>query len=262
MELDLREVAYQRKLENRATLRLAKQQEMEKVWEDLFFILAGEEVFKKCPEYRDYASFEKSMRATLEAVRKQPQPPFVSPATDSIGDPFPGEVPPGGSWASLNYTPPEESIELAADFLALQDYYSSPVLRTSLEMILDLSLIKIIRTVSRLLAWAWARADTTLAPVKARKKKVLTRQTDILKAFYSLENSSLKGQTLTGLAAAIGARLISQGIKPPSSKTIIRHLQTDVRTRRNLLEFGVMKDKTGSVQKTTPKLHKRCFCRH
>lgn len=261
MELNLHEAAYQRELKDRATLRLAKQQEMRKVWEDLFFILAGEAVFKKCPDFHDYASFEKAMRATLEAVRPQ-QPPPSPPVANSPEGPLPRGLALGGPWARLDYSPPEDATKLAMDFLGLQDCYGSTVLSPSREMILDLSLLKIIRAVSRLFVVAWSRGDTTLSPLKARKQKVLARQTDILEAFYSLENNKLKKQSLTGLAAAISARLLSKGIKPPSRRTIIRYLQADARTHRDLLGLGVLKDKTGSVQETTPKPDIKVFCRH
>lgn len=47
MEFGPLEAAYRRELEERNSLRLAKQQEMRQVWADLFFILAGEAAFKK-----------------------------------------------------------------------------------------------------------------------------------------------------------------------------------------------------------------------
>jgi hypothetical protein len=53
MGLNLREAAGRRELEEGAALRLAKLEEIQQLWEDLFVIVAGEDVFKKCPEFHD-----------------------------------------------------------------------------------------------------------------------------------------------------------------------------------------------------------------
>jgi hypothetical protein len=114
-----------------------------------FFILAGEEVFKKSPEFSDYASFEESMRQTLvEVGGKQRQQ--GSQTTGNHRNPPRDLLDQGGKLMRLDYTPPQHGKELAVDLLRLQDYYRSNFFHPSMEMILDLSLCKVIRAVCKL----------------------------------------------------------------------------------------------------------------
>jgi len=66
MEPNLREITQGIEHEERAKCRSAKRDEISKAGDDLFFVLAGENVFKKSPQFSDYASFEKGLRSTLE----------------------------------------------------------------------------------------------------------------------------------------------------------------------------------------------------
>jgi len=124
MEPNLREAAHEGEHEERAKIRLAKMEEIRKAWDDLFFILAGEEVFKKSHEFRDYASFEESLRQTLEEVGDN-QRQKGSQTTDNHMKTPRDLLDQGGKLARLDYTPPQHGKELAVDLLQLQEYYRS-----------------------------------------------------------------------------------------------------------------------------------------
>jgi hypothetical protein len=241
MERNLIEVAELVKQEQRCEVRLAKLKEIKKAWDDLFFILAGEDVFKKMPEVSDYSSFEKRMRKSLE--KRTPHNLIQAPATIH---------PPGDlliqveKLLSVDYSPPQSGEDIMADLIGLAEYYQSDFFSASIEMALDLSLCKLIRLVCTLGATARERGITTLSPTKAKKAKIAPRQTIIFEAFYRITN--LKGKSLSRIAEIISERISSNGIKPPSPKTIKRYLTSDNKIKKDLIAMEVIKDKTGSVQ--------------
>jgi hypothetical protein len=245
MTLSLRDAVSSEDDEKRRKIRLAKLEEISKAWNDLFFIVAGEEVFKKIPGVSDYPSFEKSMRLSLEEAK---EPPFTAPPGDLLAR--------LGELLSLDYSPPQAGEHIAGDLINLQDYYRGNFFNPTIEMVLDLSLCKLIRAVCMLHAAAQERGTRTLSPTKARTIKAVSRKTVVLEAFYQIDNKRAKDKSFDWVAENIRNILErkNETAKPdeliiiPSKRTIKRDLEHDKKVLKDLIALGVIKDRTGSVK--------------
>jgi hypothetical protein len=157
----------------RREIRLAKIEEIDKAWDDLFFIMAGEEVFKKIPE--DYSSFQKSMRQSLEEARRDllTGKPITAPPSGNLLNKL-------GELLSVHYNPPQNGEGMAADLRHLREYYCSDFYSSSVEMALDLSLCKLIGNVKKLYAITSQKGERELArtkkSTKAKKDKTNERK--------------------------------------------------------------------------------------
>ena len=123
MEPNLRDAAQRVEHEERRKIRLAKIEEITKAWDDLFFVIAGEKVFKKIPG--DYSSFEKSMRQSLiEAGHhlKEGHPTVVGAYIPPPGDLL-NKL---GKLLSVDYVPPQDGKGIAVDLIHLREYYIIP----------------------------------------------------------------------------------------------------------------------------------------
>jgi hypothetical protein len=245
MTLSLRDAAGTQDDETRRKIRLAKLDEIRKAWDDLFFVLAGEEVFKKIPGVSDYPAFEKSMRLSLEEAK---EPPFTAPPGDLLAR--------LGELLSVDYTPPRTGIDMAGDLISLQDYYRSNFFYPAIEMALDLSFCKLIRAVCVLQAAAQERGIKTLSPTKAKKTKAVSRKTTVLEAFYQIDNKRAKDKSFDWVAETIKNILERKNetaepdelINIPSKRTIKRDLENDEKALKDLIALGIIKDRTGSVK--------------
>lgn len=249
MEPNLGKAARWAEQEKLSKIRLAKINEITKIWKDLFFILAGEEVFMKIPGVSDYSSFEKSMEQELEEAEQKhlkkghpvPVGAYIPPPIDLLNQ--------LGELLHLNYIPPQAGKDMAVDLITLKGYYQGVFFSSSIEMVLDLSLCKLIMAISELNAVARQRG-ITLSPTKARKEKSRSKQTDVFLAFHSLNKKHQTSKSLQSLAANIVQILMYNGKKTPSEKTIIRYLTSDKKIMADLIAMGICKDTTGSVQET------------
>jgi hypothetical protein len=247
MERNLIEVAELVKQEDRRQVRLAKLKEIKKAWDDLFFILPGEDIFKKMPGVSDYSSFEKRMRQSLG----KSTPPYLIEAPVIIY-PLGDLLIQVEKLLSIDYVPPQGGEDIAADLMGLADYYHSNFFSPSIEMFLDLSLCKLIGAVNRIYGATKARGETILTGRKKQKKEVDSSKTLVAEAFYNLgiKNKS-RYKSKCRIAQDIKDYLISKNIdvsleeqkKVPSEKTIIRYIESDDKIRNELIKMGVIKDK-------------------
>ena len=246
MATNLRDVAQEAVQEMRRKIRRAKISTIRKVWDDLFFVLVGEEVFKRIPDARDYSSFENELRMLLEKTER-PHPIIIAdlfPVTDlpdNVGDLLARL----GKLSSVDYAPPKNGKNMAIDLLRLQDYYMIDLLIPEIEMALDLYLCKLIRTISRLYATAQARGRTILTGRKKQSAIVNYNKAEIEEAFYHIET---RGKSLKKIGENIADYLKSKGKKWPSVKTIIRYLKSNDKIRNDLIAEGVITDKPTLVQ--------------
>ena len=151
--------------EKRRKIRLAKLEEIRKAWDDLFFVLAGEEVFKKIPGVSDYPSFERSMRLSLEDANHHhltEKPGTTSPSGDLFKK--------LGKLLCVDYVPPQDGKGMAVDLIIIRDYYSSNVFIPSVEMALDLSLCKLIANLKNLYAITSQKGKRELTRTKKSAK--------------------------------------------------------------------------------------------
>jgi hypothetical protein len=168
----------------RHEVRQEKLKEIMKAWEDLFFILAGEDVYKKYSGGNHYSSFEKRIRQGFEKswqkhlaegkfTEKDIGPPGV--LLDSMGD-----------LLKVNYLPPPAGEDIATDLILLKEYYRSNFFSPSVEMALDLSLCKLIGAVNRLYGAARVRGETILTAKNKQKEEVASSRTAVFEAFHAL----------------------------------------------------------------------------
>jgi hypothetical protein len=243
---NLREVAEWREV------RVAKLKEILKAWHDLFFILVGDDVFKKMPGVSDYSFFEKKMRRSLEEA----QPPHLvkAPPTVLPPDDLLKQV---GKFLSIDYFPPQDGKGMAVDLMGLAAYYQSNSFSSSVEIILDLSLCKLIGAVNRMYGATEARGKTALTGRKKHKEGVSSSRSLILEAFYELGiKNKARYQSKLRIAHDIREYLLSKNKllsveeqkKIPSEKTIIRYIESDDKIRGELIRMKVIKDKATLVQ--------------
>jgi hypothetical protein len=186
MDPNLKDAARWVRNEEQHKIRLAKIEEVMKTWDDLFFILAGEEVFKKSPGVSDYSSFEKSMRSNLEEARKKLK---EGSHTETYHKPPSVLLDQLDKLVSVNYTPPQDAVKIAADLLSLITYYHSNIFLPSIEMILDLSMCKLIRAVSKLFGAAKARGETILTGRKKQKEEIANKKAVTVQAASAMSRS-------------------------------------------------------------------------
>jgi hypothetical protein len=169
MESNLRDVAEVVEHEELSRIRLSKIEEITKAWDDLFFVLAGKDVFKKIPGISDYSSFEKSMRQSLEeASHYLPEEPITTPPPGDLLNQL-------GELLSVDYVPPQDGKGMAVDLIRLREYYRVDFLFPSIETALDLSLCKLIGSVKKLCAIAVQKGERELTRTKRTNK---TRKDD------------------------------------------------------------------------------------
>jgi len=168
--------------EDRRKIRIAKLKEITKAGDDLFFILAGEEVFKKSLKFDNYSSFEKGMRQLIEKARHRHRtegPTTVPPPGDLLNQ--------LKELLSVDYTPPQAGEDMGGDLIALANYYRSNFFVPSIEMILDLSLCKLIGAVNKLCAIAIQKGERELTRTKKStkaKKEETDKRKGIVIAIY------------------------------------------------------------------------------
>jgi hypothetical protein len=252
MGQNLIEVAELVKQEDRRQVRLAKLKEILKAWDDLFFILVGEDVFKKMPGVSNYSSFEKGMRQSLEESEHCHL--MGTPATVHPPDDLLKQV---GKLLSVDYAPPQDGKGMAVDLMGLSAYYRSNFISPSIEMVLDLSLCKLIGVVNRMYGATQARGKTILTGRKKQKEEVASSRSVISGAFYELGiKNKPRYQSKRRIAQDIRTYLLSKNQKLPveeqknipSEKTIIRYMELDETIRCDLINMGVVKDKPTLVQ--------------
>jgi hypothetical protein len=176
MEPNLRDAAQRVVQEERRKIRLAKIEEITKAWDDLFFVIAGEKVFKKTPG--DYSSFEKSMRKSLEEAN-QHHLTEAPPPIDLFNN--------LGELLSVDYVPPRDGKGMAFDLIRLREYYRSDFFFPSVEMALDLSLCKLIGNVKKLYAITSQKGERDLTRTKKStkaKKEETDKRKDFVIAIY------------------------------------------------------------------------------
>lgn len=243
METNLSEAARWAEQERRGKIRLAKLEEIRNAWDDLFFILKGEEIFKKS-KHSDYSSFEKTMR---QAFEKTWQKHLSERNSQESGD----VKPPGillkqlGELLSVNFTPPTDGKDIAVDLIQLQEYYRSNLFFPSIEMALDLSLCKLIGAVNRLYGVARARGETILTGRKKQQKKVTDNIDLTEEAFYHLKTIP---KNLQKIGKSIREYFLSKGKSAPSVKTIVRYMESSSKIYNDLIAMGIIKDKPTIVQ--------------
>jgi len=257
MAPSLRDAATRVEDEKLRKIRLAKIGEITKAWDDLFFVLKGEEVFKKIPGVSDYSSFEKSMRLALEEDKHQhfTEAPFNPQPPGDLLEQL-------GKLLSVDYAPPHAGKDMAIDLTSLKYYYHCNFFHPTIEMALDLSLCKLIRAICELYAVAQERGIKTLSPTKAKKIKALSRKTAVLEAFYLIDTRRAKDKSFDWVAETIRDILITKNksakpekrIRIPSKRTIQRDLEHDKKALKDLIALKVIKDRTGSVKKILTKL--------
>jgi hypothetical protein len=116
--------------------------------------MAGKEVFKKISRVYvfkeisgDYSCFEKSMRESLEEAKQHlltediATAPLLNDLMNNLG-----------KLLSVDYVPPQTGKGMAVDLIRLHEYYCSDFFFPSVEMVLDLSLCKLIGNVKKLYA--------------------------------------------------------------------------------------------------------------
>ena len=257
METNLRDVAQEIAQEMRRQIRRSKLEEIKKAWDDLFFILEGEEVFKRIPGARDYSSFENELRMLLEeAERPHPIIADLFPVTDppvNVGDLLARL----GKLSSVDYAPPKNGKNMAIDLLRLQGHYMIDLLIPEIEMVIDLSLCKLIRAVCVLHAEVNKKGNRTLSPIKAKQMKTASRKIVVLEAFYKIDNKRAKGKSLNWIVEDI-KKIIeinnetaesNERMAIPSARTIKRYLEHDKKAMNELIALGIIKDKTDFVKK-------------
>lgn len=144
MEPNLRDVAEEVEREKLREIRLAKIQEISKAWDDLFFILAGTKSFEKFKG--GYSSFEKSMRQSFKEIEyNYGSDESIRPSSSAIT----GRL---GKLLSVDYVPPQDGKRMASDLIQLGEYYLSDSFVLSIEMVLDLSLCKLIGKIKEICA--------------------------------------------------------------------------------------------------------------
>jgi hypothetical protein len=236
MATNLRDVAQEVVQEMRRQIRRAKIETIRKAWDDLFFVLVGEEVFKRIPDARDYSSFENELRMLLEKTER-PHPIIIAdlfPVTDlpdNVGDLLARL----GKLSSVDYAPPKNGKNMAIDLLRLQGHYMIDLLIPEIEMVIDLSLCKLIRAVCVLHAEVNKKGHRTLSPIKAKQMKTASRKTVVLEAFYKIDNKRAKGKSLNWIVEDI-KKIIeinnetvesNERMAIPSARTIKRYLEHD-----------------------------------
>lgn len=240
MEPNLRDAAQWAENGKRRKIRLAKIEEITRAWDDLFFILAGEEVFLKIPRVSDYYSFEKKMRQALEEGKHH-----------HLTEDYPTAPPPDdllnqlGELLSVDYTPPQTGNDMACDLIDLGKYYRSNFFSPSIEMILDFSLCKLMKAIGRLYGAVKARGETILTGRKKQKEEITKNIALVEEAFYHLKAIP---KSLQKVAESISEYLLSKVKNVPSVKTIIRHMKSSDRIRNDLISMGIIKDKPTLVQ--------------
>jgi hypothetical protein len=250
--MNLVEVAKQVMEEEWRKIRIAKIEEIGKLWDDLFFIRVGEEVFKKDPGVRDYASFEEIMRQHLEKARQKDslKEGFVTKPPSVLMDEL-------GELLQLDYSPPNDVEDISFDLIRLKVYYNSNLFFPSIERVVDLSLCKLIRSVCKLCGAARARGETILTGRKKQQEDVASSRTAVCAAFNDLGIKNKPRYTSKlRIASDIKNFLISKNkeLRPgeqkniPSVRTIIRYLESDVKVQNDLIAMGVIKDKPTPVQ--------------
>jgi len=207
MEPNIRDAAQRVEHEKRLKIRVAKIEEITKAWDDLFFILAGEEVFKKIPG--DYSSFEKSMRKSLEEANQHylTEDLTTAPQLNDLLNNL-------GKLLSVDYFPPQDGKGMAVDLIRLREYYRSDLFFTSVEMVLDLSLCKLIGNVKKLYAITSHKGERELTRTK-KSTKAKKEETDKRKEFV--------------IAIYEHGKAIEDGTKLNMAHTIIREQFEDSR---------------------------------
>jgi hypothetical protein len=104
---------------------------------------------------------------------------------------------------------------------------------------------------------ARARGETILTGRKKQQEDVASRRTVVCAAFNDLgikdkPRYTSKLRIASDIRAFLNSEYKKYGLKDqkdvPSEKTIIRHLESDVKVRNDLIAIGVIKDKPTLVQ--------------
>ena len=253
-------------------IRYYKLQEIQKAWDDLFAIGMVPILYERHPEYMDYKTFEQGFRERFKSTWGNSE--IVSAGIDSeikkmgsdekvvigiklkgIGedelDLFENKL------LSLDYSPPPDWKDIAQHLLILVSYYShGNIYIPSIEMRVDLSLCKLIGAVNRLYGAAMIKGETRVAGRKRQEKNLESSQAEVFAAYQYLgiKNKPRYNSKLR-IAEDIQKYLISENKdesegkkkKIPSTRTIIRHLESYKETRNDLIEKGLIKDKPSLV---------------
>lgn len=207
MEPNLFDVAQGVLREERDKIRLAKIEEIRRAWDDLFFIVLGEEVYTGSV---DYTSFEKNMRMAFEKTRQRERDPIETCQITPSG----ALLKQLGELMSVDYTPPQTGEGIADDLILLRKYYRSNFFFHSVEMALDLSLCKLIGAVNKLCAIAIQRGKRDLKrtkeSTKTKKEQMKITAKQIKDTFYGLQFLKMafpKGVSLNKVAGMIYIKL-------------------------------------------------------